>query len=779
MKKILAAALLIFLGLNLPAFSQYGSSVNGSGGSPGGIAAQIQSNVLSELVYMPFDSDGSWPACNGGSPGQNSGFTYNYFASTIATQGAFANTEWSCYTPGKVGQGQYFQGNWLSWAYVLIYPNLGTGSFSVSAWVNLSNAGGFNTNQMQSVIDHSCINKSGIGSVDAGYALTISTFGDTASGTIPNFYTADNNGHFENLSSGMNLTVGTWYHLAAVWDGTKKYIYINGALVNSVVPTYPVVDATVAQAANGLTIGNGPSCANIAANPSGIGSFKGIIDEVRTYNYAQTSAQVLADYQKGANSLQSQDTLVPNQPAANPIYDQMTLTNGYLVGGTNLNPWGDSITSGLALSNVNQSYPYLLAAQNNWTLSSFESVAGYTLEDITNKMFSGPFGTQQHTILYGTNQAIYWQDTAHLAAESQMELAAYSWLALGPNILTGQNAGIATTGSWSNDVWLSGGGPGIYSTTNGSTASANVFGSGIIVWSIAESSTVMHNGSYTLTVDGNQYGGTYSGNFLTNTTSPYYGATLGATAVAITGLSLSTHTVVMTVTSASSASNPVHFLGIAGTTGAQTFNGPSVWVGTTPPADSAAYCQSSAYLGNSCSTDTVFATYRQMERDNVALLAAMGLPVQLVDVASHVIVPGDLNAGDGYNGLHPNSTGQLHIAQAFEQAMNGFVTPQNKQLSSTGLDPITSYPFKIINGSTGGTCTFTEQRNLKSGRKDVTIYFAAETGTCTYIFPYAFTNTPGAIATSQVAASVATSLSTTAVTVTGAASTGYLFLGGQ
>jgi hypothetical protein len=82
-----------------------------------------------------------------------------------------------------------------------------------------------------------------------------------------------------------------------------------------------------------------------------------------------------------------------------------------------------------------------------------------------------------------------------------------------------------------------------------------------------------------------------------------------------------------------------------------------------------------------------------------------------------------------------------------------------------------------VSGSTSGTATFNQTMQVP-GRKEVAIYCAALTGTASYTFPAAFTNTPVVLTTSGPATSVVTSLSTTAVTVTGSATTGPIFLEG-
>lgn len=87
----------------------------------------------------------------------------------------------------------------------------------------------------------------------------------------------------------------------------------------------------------------------------------------------------------------------------------------------------------------------------------------------------------------------------------------------------------------------------------------------------------------------------------------------------------------------------------------------------------------------------------------------------------------------------------------------------------------TSTAQTAVNCSTSGTATFSQPEQGASDKK-VLIHFAACVGTASYTFPTAFTNTPSVYASSNVAASIATSVSTTAVTVAGVTTTGSLVL---
>lgn len=87
-------------------------------------------------------------------------------------------------------------------------------------------------------------------------------------------------------------------------------------------------------------------------------------------------------------------------------------------------------------------------------------------------------------------------------------------------------------------------------------------------------------------------------------------------------------------------------------------------------------------------------------------------------------------------------------------------------------------PQTTVNCSTSGTAIFSESLAGIGGtaRKTVTVYQSACLGTASYTFPTAFTNTPQVL--SQSLAATATSVSTTAVTITGSTNTGYLNLDG-
>jgi hypothetical protein len=77
------------------------------------------------------------------------------------------------------------------------------------------------------------------------------------------------------------VPVNTWTHLAATYDGTTLRLFANGTQIGSA-----AMSGTLVKSANALSIGGSLVWGEY---------FEGLIDEVRIYNRALTSAEIRAD----------------------------------------------------------------------------------------------------------------------------------------------------------------------------------------------------------------------------------------------------------------------------------------------------------------------------------------------------------------------------------------------------------------------------------------------------------------------------------------------------
>jgi hypothetical protein len=123
-----------------------------------------------------------------------------------------------------------------------------TGPVTIEAWIKR------NPGTYQAVVER-------YGPNDGGYAVRVES--DKLS-----FYTLNNNHDLHRLVSNSVITTGVWHHIAAVYDGSRKQIFIDGVL----------------DASSATTFGPGSGTANLRIGVVGdadVYYFGGLIDEVR------------------------------------------------------------------------------------------------------------------------------------------------------------------------------------------------------------------------------------------------------------------------------------------------------------------------------------------------------------------------------------------------------------------------------------------------------------------------------------------------------------------
>ncbi len=141
-----------------------------------------------------------------------------------------------------------------------------TGNITLSAWIKPDNSGATNPE---------IISKSA-GAL--GYRMR---YRSTRKMEFNLYGTSDTS-----LTSATSMSTSAWNHVEMVYDGSYKYIYINGVLDASEATTGSINTS----AANSLYFGTTTGADEL---------YGGKIDDVRIYDYARTPAQVAWDYNQG------------------------------------------------------------------------------------------------------------------------------------------------------------------------------------------------------------------------------------------------------------------------------------------------------------------------------------------------------------------------------------------------------------------------------------------------------------------------------------------------
>ena|GEM_PF-4430360 len=161
------------------------------------------------------------------------------------------------------------------------------------------------------------------------------------------FITSDNWTEAGALSSNSSLSLNQWYHIAAVYDGSEKRIYINGVLDASKKARGNMIPST-----DNFTIGRGPIS----------WEFNGLIDEVKVYNISLSEKQIVENYNAGLAS-HSNDIIVADETRDGEIWS-------VLVGVCDYEFCTTQLSNNVTITNTTPSTPLLHLPENGISILS-------------------------------------------------------------------------------------------------------------------------------------------------------------------------------------------------------------------------------------------------------------------------------------------------------------------------------------------------------------------------------------------------------------------------
>ena len=124
---------------------------------------------------------------------------------------------------------------------------------------------------------------------------------------VVNFATADFNGTIHDMAGTTNVRDGNWHHIAAVFDGTNKYIYVDG-----------VLDATATNPHGGMALGTGNTRYGIIGDGSEATTFNGsrnsiyydgFLDELNIWHDIKSISEINNIMNNGISNPSSQTDL--------------------------------------------------------------------------------------------------------------------------------------------------------------------------------------------------------------------------------------------------------------------------------------------------------------------------------------------------------------------------------------------------------------------------------------------------------------------------------------
>ena len=324
----------------------------------------------------------------------------------------------------------------------------------------------------------------------------------------------------------------------------------------------------------------------------------------------------------------------------------------FLTTGKTIVNFGDSITNGALASPTANSYASLVDADSG-AVATNSGANGAMACDMGQTQVWGntnPSLTSSalYTMMVGTNEVVYKGTGAYEPVYQSCHQADLAWLAVPSDYkVFAQNAGCSTTGTWANATTYQSG-IGRSSTTSGSTLTCPITTTGgpIYVW---YNRVDGNGGTFTYAVDGGA--ATAVNAFTSPAIATNNGGTQGLGLLRITGLAAGSHSVVFTVTSATSGSNVVHVFALGTPPGLSYASQNTVFSAGVPKQQADASAAATTQ-------------YNALAKADADLLAGDGLPVRFVDVQAYLNLATDY--GDP---LHPNNLGHEHLREAFEAVM--------------------------------------------------------------------------------------------------------------
>jgi hypothetical protein len=389
-------------------------------------------------------------------------------------------------------------------------------------------------------------------------------------------------------------------------------------------------------------------------------------------------------------------TGLQGSPGGSDTWSTFALLPGGSYGATGY-AFGDSITVGdYATDPATGGYAALVSVKKNWSPYTNEAVSGTLLVDPTGPVgqiwpVTFPSGAVSESLL-GFNDQYWGGSTASLLAEFQAGLyafAAHGAIPESSKVRASALSSGAKTGTWTAGTYY--GNTGLTSSVLGSTLTFTVTGTVVYITAIQTAT----GGSFSTTVDGVGKGTTALNGWTQNN---HTGTSYGPVLTRITGLSYTSHTVVVTTLN-TSPTDIEWAAGIPGSYASQlTF--PVLLLGNTLSLNSAGM-SACITAGGNCSAAGVLAYNNAIQTVATTLNGGDGLPVFYVNANSVYNLATDVYTDN----IHPNDLGHQHIANAFInfpvlESATGLPGPQGPT-GATGTNGTNG--TNGSNGSTGST----------------------------------------------------------------------------